>query len=141
MMKVIKTAINILSKIRLFCLFAVIFSFVNKVDANTDSLKQIWTNIAQPDSMRFKAIKNNYKKELYSQHDSVILLTDYHIELAQQKHSERERATALSTKAIAHMVKGDHVNALTEINKSADIYSVLNDSIRLTSTYLSLIHI
>ena len=74
------------STIRLLCLFAIIFSFANKADANTDSLKQIWTNVAQPDSTRFKAINEYYKKHLYSQPDSVILLTDY---ISRTKKDER----------------------------------------------------
>ena len=73
---------------RLLYLFAIILVFTNKVDANTDSLKQIWTNVAQPDSIRFKAINAYYKQMLFAQPDSIILLTAYHIELAQQKHSD-----------------------------------------------------
>ena len=108
------------------------------MDANTDSLKQIWTNPAQLDSIRFKAINEYYKKHLYAQPDSVILLTAYHIELAQQKHSEKEKAIALSRKAIVHSMKGDYVNALIEMNKVVGIYSSLKDSISLMKNYNNL---
>ena len=130
--------INLLLKIRLLCLFAIIFLFANEVDANTDSLKQIWTNVAQPDSIRFKAINVYYTKNLFAQPDSAILLTAYHIELANQKHLKKEKAIALGKKAIALSVKGDYDNALIEMNKVVDIYSNINDSIGLAKTYNNL---
>ena len=129
MIKINKTNNSILSKIRLLCLFAIILSFANKVDANTDSLKQIWTNPAQLDSIRFKAINEYYKKHLYAQPDSVILLTAYHIDLALQKYSEKERAIALKKRGIAFAMKGDYDKALIETNKTVGIYSSLKDSI------------
>ena len=130
--------IHILSKIRLLFLFVIILLLANKVDANTDSLKQIWTNVAQPDSIRFKAINAYYKKNLFAQPDSVILLTAYHIELANQKHLRKEKAIALGRKAVAFSVKGDYDNALIEINKTVEIYSNINDSISLAKTYNNL---
>ena len=103
-MKKIKKKINtILSNIHLLCLFAIILIFANKVEANTDSLKQVWTNVAQPDSIRFKAINTYYKKNLFAQPDSVILLTAYHLDLADQKHSRKERAKALDNKAKSYI--------------------------------------
>ena len=108
------------------------------MEANTDSLKQVWTNVAQPDSIRFKAINAYYSKNLFSQPDSVILLTAYHIELAEQKHSEQEKATALGRKAIAYNLMGDYDRALIEMNKTVEIYSSINDTINLLKTYNNL---
>ena len=127
-----------LSNICLLYLFAFILIFANKVEANTDSLKQIWINVAQPDSIRFKAINAYYSKNLFSQPDSVILLTAYHIELAQQKRSEKEQAIALGKQAIAFNLKGDYDRALLEMNKVVDLYVSLNDSINLLKTYNNL---
>ena len=123
---------------RLLYLFAIILVFTNKVDANTASLKQLWTNVAQPDSIRFKASNAYYNQMLFAQPDSIILLTAYHIELAQQKHSEKERAIALGKQAIAFNLKGDYDRALIEMNKVVDIYVSLNDSISLLKTYNNL---
>ena len=95
---------------RLLCLFPIVFSFINKAGANTDSLRQIWLNIAQPDSIRFKAINEYYKKNIYAQPDSVMLLTAYHIDLANQKHSKKERAKAFNARAIIYTNKGDYDN-------------------------------
>ena len=110
--KLIRMPIDILSRKHLLYLFAIILLFTNKVNANPDSLKQIWTNVAQVDSIRFKAINEYYNKMLFAQPDSVILLTAYHIELAQQKFLEKENAKALNRKGVAFSIKGDYVNCL-----------------------------
>ena len=131
----IKINNNIYLKIKLFCLLAIMVVFANKVDASTDSLKQIWMNVAQPDTIRFNAINAYYEKKLYAQPDSVILLTAYHIELALQKHSEKQRAIALNKKGIAYNLKGDYDKALVEMNQALDIFSSLKDSINIANTY------
>ncbi len=129
---------SLFKKIRLLCLFVILLLNTNKIDANPDSLRQVWTNIAQPDSVRFKAIYEYYNLKLFAQPDSVILLTTYHIELAEQKKSEKERAIALNKKAIANNIKGDSESALIEMNKVVDIYATLNDSLNLMKIYNNL---
>ena len=137
-MKIKKMIHRLFKKIRLLCLFVLLLLSANKVDANADSLRQIWTNIAQPDTVRFNAIHEYYNLKLFGQPDSVILLTTYHIELAEQKKSEREKAKALNKKAIAYYVKDDSEKALKEMNKVVDIYASLNDSLNLMKTYNNL---
>ena len=133
-----KMKINIRSKIRLLCLFVIISIVTNKVDANTDSLKQIWIDVAQPDSVRFNAINEFYKRDRSSPADSTFLLTTYHIDLAEQKHSKKEKAKALSYRAIIYMRKGDADKVLTAFQKAADIYTILQDSLNLAKTYNNL---
>ena len=129
---------NIFSRIRLLGLFVIILIGANTVEANVDSLKQIWTNVAQPDSIRFKAINAYYEAHIYTQPDSAILVTAYHIDLADKKHSKEEKGTALNRKALAHTLKGDFDNALIEMKKAIAIYSSLNDSLELANRYNNL---
>ena len=133
--------IHLLSKIRLLCLFVILLLFANRVDACSDSLKQIWTNITQPDSIRFNAINEYYKENLFAQPDSVILLTAYHDALANQKDSREERAKAINRRGVAYSIKGDYDKALIEMYGAIDIYSSINDSTGLIKMYNNIANI
>ena len=129
---------SLFKKIRLLCLFVILLLNTNKLDANADSLRQVWIDIAQPDSERFKAIRKYYSLKLFVQPDSVLLLTNYHIELAEQKKSAREKAIAFNRRGIAFNIKGDSDKALIEAKKSIDIYVDLKDSTALMNGYNNL---
>ena len=128
-------------KIRLLLLLALILIFSGKTNAKTDSLKQIWTDTTLHDSIRFDAIERFYQTQLFSQPDSAILLTAYHINLAKQKQSTRERAKALNRKGIAYSIKGDYDKALMEMNAAIELYSRTNDSIALINVYNNIANI
>ena len=121
-------------KFRLLCQLAVFLFLVTTASANTDSLRQIWTDLDLPDSVRFNAIHEYYGINLFSQPDSVISLAGYHINLALEKTSEIERALALRNRAIAFNLKGDYDKSLPEMKKAAEIYTTLNDSLSLLGT-------
>ena len=140
-MKVYKELHTIFTTRFCLCLFAGALLFVNKVQANADSLSHIWIDVIQSDSARFQSLSNYYNQFVFSQPDSVIRWSDYHIELAQQKNSDKERAVALNFKAIAYNIKGEPDDALLHMKKALGIYSNLNDSIALIKTYNNLANI
>ena len=132
---------SLLPKIRLLHLLVILLFLTVKAEANTDSLKQIWTDVTRPDSTRFSAIESYYQNHLFSQPDSVILLTPYHINLAKQKHSARERGKALNRKGIAYSIKGDYDKALIEMNAAVEFYASTKDSIGLINVYNNIANI
>ena len=132
----IKTIKYIIIKTHLLFLYTILFFFfIGRAEANTDSLKQIWINEAQPDSIRFKAIENFYIKYSNSQPDSVFELTIYHYDLAERKNSKREMVKALNDRTFALCIKGKQDEALVEMNKAVDILSHLDDKIGLAKVY------
>ena len=91
------------------------------------SLKNIWTNINNPDSLRFEAIENYYYKNTYAKPDSVIPITKYHYQLAKEKGTVKEMASALNERSYAYYIKGD-LNASTEIlQQSISLFEKINE--------------
>ena len=124
-----------LIEFRFWCRLVVLVCMASHVHGNTDSLRQIWTDATIEDSVRFNAIHEYYDINLFSLPDSVIHLADYHIDLALQKSSELERAFALNKRGIAYNMKGNYEQALMEMNRTAEIYASMKDSLNLIGTY------
>ena len=107
----------------------IIFSHLNTLKAQTpsDSLKLIWTDVNKSDSIRFKSISEFYYIKTYAQPDSIILLTKYHYNLAQQKNNTKQMASALNERSYAYYVKGD-LNKSSEILKqSIELFKLINE--------------
>ena len=107
----------------------IIFSHLNTLIAQTpsDSLKLIWTDVNKSDSIRFKSISEFYYIKTYAQPDSIILLTKYHYNLAQQKNNTKQMASALNERSYAYYVKGD-LNKSSEILKqSIELFKLINE--------------
>jgi len=93
----------------------------------SDSIRSIWTNENNSDSIRFKSISNYYYKYTYAQPDSVIAITNYHYALAKSKKSTKEMATALNERSYAYYIKGD-LNKSTEIlHQSIELFKTINE--------------
>ena len=93
----------------------------------SDSIRSIWTNENNSDSLRFKSISNYYYKYTYAQPDSVIAITNYHYALAKSKKSTKEMATALNERSYAYYIKGD-LNKSTEIlHQSIELFKTINE--------------
>ena len=107
----------------------IIFSHLNTLTAQipSDSLKLIWTDVNKSDSIRFKSISEFYYIKTYAQPDSIILLTKYHYNLAQQKNNTKQMANALNERSYAYYVKGD-LNKSSEILKqSIELFKLINE--------------
>jgi tetratricopeptide (TPR) repeat protein len=115
------------------CLFLLFFfhTEVNQAQVNLDSLQSIWENPNAIDSVRFKAIATYYKNQTFAQPDSVLVLIDYHLDLAQRKQATGEMVTAYKEKAKAYYVKGIYPEATTALLKAIELQQKLNDKIGL----------
>ena len=92
-----------------------------------DSLKNIWVNQKNSDSLRFKALKEYYFKNTYNKPEEVILLTEYHYQLAQEKGSVREMASALNERSYANYIKGNLTNSIEVLEQSINLWKKINE--------------
>lgn len=118
-------------------IFLLVVLFINNCYTQTiiDSLKLIWENSKNEDSIRFKAIFKYYKTQTYAAPDSVLPITDFHYNLAKTKNSKAEMAVALNEKSYAYYLKGDTKKSMHELNKVIELYKQLNDSLNLATIY------
>ena len=93
----------------------------------SNSIKSIWTNENNSDSLRFKSISNYYYKYTYAQPDSVIAITNYHYALAKSKKSTKEMAAALNERSYAWYIKGDLNKSAETLHKSIDLFKTINE--------------
>jgi tetratricopeptide (TPR) repeat protein len=106
--------------------------------SNVDSLRSIWENESEQDSVRFAALQTYYFDYSYSLPDSSITLTDYHVQLAKEKNSSKELANALNEKALAFFVKNEIDSAVRYINQILEIHVKSNDSVGLARSHANL---
>ncbi|MFK7969543.1 MAG: tetratricopeptide repeat protein [Bacteroidia bacterium] len=119
----------------LFCSF--VFS-ASCWASNVDSLNQVWTDEAMPDSARFGAMDAYYIQYGFSMPDSALSLSLYHFDLAQRKNSQAEMAVALNEKAIAMYVLGEVEPALVEFKRALDITISTKDSTGIARSYANI---
>ena len=105
----------------LMCSFSVI-SQIKK-----DSLKNIWVNQKNSDSLRFKALNEYYFKNTYNKPEEVILLTEYHYQLAQEKGSVKEMANALNERSYANYIKGNLTTSIEVLEQSINLWKKINE--------------
>lgn len=126
---------NIFAKI----LFLILFSTSSFVAQDkSENLKTVWNNSKNPDSTRFNALNDFYKKNTSSQPDYVIKLTDFHKELAQKKNNRKELINALSEKSYAFYIKDNIKKSEENIKEAIKIQSTLNDKLALARLYTNL---
>ena len=92
-----------------------------------DSLKNIWTNINNSDSLRFEAIENYYYRNTYAKPDSVIPVTKYHYQLGKEKGVVKEMASALNERSYAHYIKGDLNTSIEVLKQSISLLEKINE--------------
>ncbi|MFK7773219.1 MAG: tetratricopeptide repeat protein [Saprospiraceae bacterium] len=126
---------KVIIKICLLFLFILSLTFQSKAQVNLDSLRQIWTNAAEPDSVRFKAINKYYINNTFAQPDSVLILTDYHYDLAKDRDEKSEMANAFNERSYAYYLKGDLSKAIESLNQSIAILEKFGDALHLASVY------
>lgn len=92
-----------------------------------DSLRNIWKNTANLDSVRFNAINEYYEEVTYSRPDSAFSLFRLHSNLAIEKGNKKELAKAIDNKALVYCIQGELDNAIIEMKKVIDISLKLDD--------------
>lgn len=116
-------------------LFSILIFYSNLIQANTDTLQNLWFNDSYSDSIRFNAINDFYKEKIRDEPMAVLSLSTYHHDLAQQKKSIEEIANAINSKALALKLIGRYDEALKELNDLVEIRSNQQDTIGLAESY------
>ena len=113
---------------KLFILFVIIMNIDGLYSqALSDSIKSVWMNVNNSDSLRFEAIENYYFGNTYAKPDSVIPVTKYHYQLAKEKGSVKQMAYALNERSYAYYIKGE-LNSSTEIlQQSISLFEIINE--------------
>ena len=101
--------------------------FTMSSQTQKDSLESIWVNTTISDSLRFKAIKDYYYKNTYNKPEKVITLTEYHYQLAKEKGSVKQMASALNERSYAHYIKGDLNTSIEVLQQSISLYKKINE--------------
>ena len=106
-------------------------SEVGLATGGDDSLRFVWQNGQMDQRARFNAINTYYERTTYYQPDSVLALTDYHYQLAQQKNVPSEMKKARKAFARALCVVGEFDSALVVLEELALQFEEEGDSINL----------
>ena len=77
-----------------------------------DSLRAIWENTKQPDSLRFKALRQYDRWYSQSQPDSTLKVMQFYYQLASQKKETRHRYRALNSQGNIYRLKEEYDTAL-----------------------------
>jgi tetratricopeptide (TPR) repeat protein len=100
-----------------------------------DSLRNILEDEKKSDSIRFKAINTYYLTNTYAQPDSVLVLINYHYDLAKEKKFIKEMAKALNEKSYAYYIKGDTKKSMEFLMQSIKLYEQLDEPLTLATLY------
>ena len=103
--------------------------------ATVDSLRQIWTNEAFPDSIRFRAVNEFYKRKANAEPSAVLELANQHQALADEKNAPQEKAIAINHKITALKLLGEYDLALKELSALEKINKREKDTIGLANVY------
>ncbi len=98
-----------------------------------DSLKFVWQNKNELDSVRFNAIDTYYSLYTYTHPDSALIVTEYHYEIAKEKNLVEQMVWALNHKGIIYSSKGDNKIAKEFYEEAATLAEPLNNPV-LTAT-------
>lgn len=92
-----------------------------------DSLKNIWIDQTQPDSIRIKAIKKYYRNHTFSVPDSVMPVTDLHFTLALENRDYKEMGNAYNEKSYVYYLKGDYENSMNALKRVVEFYEKIDN--------------
>ena len=125
---------NWLNKILIILTLLIAFNS-DSYSQSKSEFKNIWENKKESNTIRFKAIMDYYRKYTFSEPDSVLLVIDYHYDLAKKIDLKTEMATALNERSYAYYLKGDTKKSMIELNKTINIYKELEDYNTLATIY------
>ena len=118
----------------LFLSFLFLANNINAQSKN-DSLRIIWENESQADTIRFQAIIDFYVSNTQSIPDSSLKLSKFHYRLAKQIGNRNEEALALNEKAITlYMLGYDFDSVYSVLQEVLTIYIELNNYKGIAST-------
>ena len=123
---------------RIILLLVILAVTRGQAQVSPDSLPLIWKNETAADSLRFQAINKYYKSQTHAQPDSVLVLTQFHYDLAFAKDSKLEMANALNERSYAHYIKGDTKQSLDALNQSIALLKQIDNPSKLATVYSNL---
>ncbi|MFK7746864.1 MAG: tetratricopeptide repeat protein [Kordia sp.] len=95
--------------------------------SETDSLKQIWKNEREIDSVRFNALDTYYDSNNQIQPDSALVSLAYHYTLAKKKNAPKQLFMAAKRKGNIHRLKGNYDIAMAAYEEAKNLAIQLND--------------
>ena len=114
---------NIKLKLVLCCLMCISFS---KVYSQRDSLRIIYTDVKQTDSVRFMALDTLFFKYYYKEPDSTLKAINYHKQLAEENNNKEEICKSLIRAALIYGPKREYEKCLRLFNDALVIAKELN---------------
>ena len=97
--------------------------------SQADSLKIIWENENQLDSIRFNALDEYYEINNQIKPDSTLTSLNYHFELANEKNATLQLYRATKRKGNIHRLKGNYDIAMEAYTEAESLAKRLNDAI------------
>jgi len=114
-----------------FCLHTSTFA-----DPYLDSLRTIFEDVKQPDTLRMEALStfiiNGY---LYSQPDSALAFCELQYELAESMELPEWKANALKYQGVIHKIKGNFKQATDLFNQAISLGKAVNAPLVVGETY------
>ncbi len=93
-------------RILLILILSITFNCICNAAEQGDSLRSIWVNEKEPDSVRFNALEKYFFLNQRIQPDSALLALDYYYELAQEKNALRKVYGVLVSQANIYRDRG-----------------------------------
>ncbi len=112
---------------RVFVLFFILLCTPGLAQVNVDSLKSVWKDVEQPDTVKLKALGRIAWAYLFNQPDSGFYYAQTQFELAQTIDSQIWMAIASNTKGVSFKVKDDFFNALKSYQQGLELASAIGD--------------
>lgn len=114
-----------------FLFFILLFLIVKTSNAQikNDSLKSIWQNEKQSDSIRFNALADYYILNNQAQPDSTLKVLDYYYQLAKEKNNTKELYNVANDRGGIYRLKGELDTSMSYYQQAEKYAIKLNDPI------------
>jgi class 3 adenylate cyclase/Tfp pilus assembly protein PilF len=109
-----------------------------KAQVNTDSLRKLWNDMAQADTVRLYAIEELAWDAMYKNTDSAIVFANLELEYAKRKNQKLWQAKACNTLGVAWYIKSNYSKAIEWHQQSFAIWKEMNEKTGMASSYNNL---
>ena len=122
------TRVKTIKNKTILLLFLIIIN-TSYAQVSGDSLRLIWENENQLDSIRFNALDEYYEINNQIKPDSTLTSLNYHFELANEKNATLQLYRATKRKGNIHRLKGNYDIAMEAYTEAESLAKRLNDAI------------
>lgn len=115
---------------KVFSVIIIIFSSSLSLSAqvNIDSLRLLWNDTTQPDTVRLRAIDDiSWDGYLFSQPDSAFYFAQLEYNFAKSKGLKKQMASALNAQGASFWVRGNYSSAIDHYSRSLTIREGIGD--------------